>query len=100
MPLINGLDVDGASPPSVFIGRIGYPYVYAGPMVPPERGDTSIFDIPELWFGKDVEEIIGFRYKLVRGMFLTNVRDVNSENKLMTDTRELALAGNPLESCS
>jgi len=25
MPLIEGTDVDGASPPSVFVGRIGYP---------------------------------------------------------------------------
>nr|MDO8079496.1 Nre family DNA repair protein [Candidatus Freyarchaeota archaeon] len=94
----DGTQLVGDSPPSAFIGRKGYPYVYAGPMVPPERGDTSIFDIPELWFGKDVEEIIGFRYKLVRGMFLTDVRKVNTENKLLTDTRELALAGNPVDS--
>lgn len=30
VPLM-GEDIDGMSPPSVFIGRIGYPNVYAGP---------------------------------------------------------------------
>ncbi|MFB0561455.1 MAG: Nre family DNA repair protein [Candidatus Lokiarchaeia archaeon] len=94
----DGTQLIGDSPPSAFIGRKWYPYVYAGPMVPPERGDTSILDIPELWFGKNVEEIIGYRCKLVRGMFRTNVRDVNTENKLLRDTCELALAGNPVDS--
>jgi len=32
VPLIQGMDMDGASPPGVFVGRIGYPYVYAGPL--------------------------------------------------------------------
>ncbi|MGQ9722126.1 MAG: Nre family DNA repair protein [Candidatus Jordarchaeum sp.] len=94
----DGTQLVGDSPPSAFVGRRGYPYVYAGPMVPPERGDTGIYDIPELWYGKDVEEIIGFRYKLVRGMFITDVREANSDNKLLRDTRELALAGDPVDS--
>ncbi|MEM3593167.1 MAG: Nre family DNA repair protein [Candidatus Jordarchaeaceae archaeon] len=94
----DGTQLIGDSPPSAFVGRKGYPYVYVGPMVPPERGDTSIFDIPELWFGKDVGEIIGFRSKLVRGMFLTDAREVDTGNRLLTDTRELALAGNPVDS--
>ncbi len=34
VPLM-GEDIAGMSPPSVFIGRIGYPNVYAGPLVPP-----------------------------------------------------------------
>jgi hypothetical protein len=66
MPLITGLDIDGASPPGVFVGRIGYPYVYAGPMVPPVHEDTSLYDLPELWFGKSMDEIVGFRSLLIR----------------------------------
>lgn len=94
----NGIHLMGDSPPSAFVGRKGYPYVYVGPMVPPERGDTSIFDTPEFWFGKDLDEIMNFRYKLVRGMFLTNVKKVRDENKLLRDTRELALADTPVDS--
>jgi hypothetical protein len=92
MPLINGLDVDGASPPSVFIGRIGYPYVYAGPMVPPLHEDTSLMDLPELWFGKSMDEIVGFRSMLVRGMHRVNVWRFQEAGRIMEQTRELALS--------
>ncbi len=92
MPLINGLDVDGASPPSVFVGRIGYPYVYAGPMVPPVHEDTSLMDIPELWFGKSMDEIVGFRSMLVRGMHPVHVRRFEEAGRIMEQTRELALS--------
>ena len=58
VPLMSSQDIEGASPPSVFIGRIGYPHVYAGPLVPPIKEDTSLFDLPELWFGKSIDEKI------------------------------------------
>ncbi|UCE58015.1 MAG: hypothetical protein JSW19_02155, partial [Candidatus Bathyarchaeota archaeon] len=61
VPLLRGTDINGASPPGVFIGRIGYPYVYAGPLVPPVHEDTSLFDLPEFWFGRSIDEIVGFR---------------------------------------
>jgi hypothetical protein len=97
MPLIDRLDVDGASPPSVFIGRIGYPYVYAGPMVPPLHEDTTIYDIPELWFGKTIDEIVGFRSLLVRGKHRVHVQQFEEADKIMDMTRELALAVNPVD---
>jgi hypothetical protein len=97
MPLIDKLDVDGASPPSVFVGRIGYPYVYAGPMVPPVHEDTSVYDIPELWFGKSIDEIVGFRSLLVRGKHRVHVNRFEEAGKIMDMTRELALAVNPVD---
>jgi len=92
VPLIKGLDIDGASPPSVFVGRIGYPYVYAGPMVPPIHEDTSLFDLPELWFGKTIDEIVSFRSMLIRGKHRVHVRHFEEAGKIMEMTRELALA--------
>jgi len=97
MPLIDRLDVDGASPPSVFIGRIGYPYVYAGPMVPPLHEDTTIYDIPEMWFGKSIDEIVAFRSLLVRGKHRVHVQQFEEAGKIMDMTRELALAVNPVD---
>src|SRR3990170_3468553 len=97
MPLINGLDVDGASPPSVFVGRLGYPYVYAGPMVPPVHEDTSFYDLPEMWFGKSIDEIVGFRSMLVRGMHRVHVRRFEEAGRIMEQTRELALSVNPVD---
>lgn len=92
VPLIDGLDVFGASPPSVFIGRVGYPYVYAGPMVPPVYEDTSLFDLPELWFGKTIDEIVGFRSMLIRGKHRVRVDRFEEAGKILDVTRELALA--------
>jgi hypothetical protein len=97
MPLIPGMDMDGASPPSVFVGRIGYPYVYAGPLVPPVHEDTSFFDLPEFWFGKTMEEIVGFRSMLVRGKHRVHVKRFEEAGKIMDRTRELALSSDPVD---
>ncbi len=97
MPLIRGLDLDGACPPGVFIGRIGYPYVYAGPLVPPVHEDTSLYDLPESWFGKSIDEIVGFRSLLIRGKHRVHVRRFEEAGKIMEQTRELALSVNPVD---
>jgi len=95
-PLINNLHIGGASPPSVFIGRIGYPKVSIGPMIPPIMGDTSIIDTPEQWMDKTLDEIVDFRSQLVRGKHTIDVYDVNKPNKIIEFTRELALSKNPV----
>ena len=96
-PLLSSEDIDGASPPSVFIGRIGYPNVYVGPLVPPIHEDTSIFDLPEQWFGKSIDEIVGFRSLLVRGKHRVNVHEFGQAGKIMEQTRELALADDSVD---
>lgn len=92
VPLIKTLNIFGASPPSVFVGRVGYPYVYAGPLVPPIHEDTSLYDLPELWFGKTIDEIVRFRSMLVRGKHRVHVRRFEEAGKILDVTRELALA--------
>ena len=96
VPLM-GEDIAGMSPPSVFIGRIGYPNVYAGPLVPPVHEDTSIYDLPERWFGKSMDEIVGFRSLLVRGKHRVNVQKLAEAGKIIDDTRELALADSSVD---
>jgi hypothetical protein len=96
-PLMASEDVAGFSPPSVFIGRIGYPYVYAGPLVPPVDEDTTIFDMPEQWFGRTMDEIVGFRSLLVRGKHRVHVQKFDEGGKIMDQTRELAMAENSVD---
>lgn len=96
-PLVETTEIEGASPPSIFIGRLGYPYVYAGPLVPPIHGDTSLFDMPELWITKPIDEIVDFRLKMVRGKFLVNVKKPESSGKLFDLSRELALSALPVD---
>ena len=90
-------DIAGASPPSVFIGRIGYPHVYAGPLVPPVNDDTSLYDLPEQWFGKSIDEIVGFRSLLIRGKYRVHVQKFMQAGKIVEQTRELALAENSVD---
>ena len=97
IPLMNSENINGASPPSVFIGRIGYPNVYAGPLVPPVQADTSMYDLPELWFGKSIDEIVAFRSMLVRGKHRVHVQKFNEAGKIIEKTRELALAVKPVD---
>ncbi|MFQ6053509.1 MAG: hypothetical protein ACE5OO_04680, partial [Candidatus Bathyarchaeia archaeon] len=92
-----GLSVDGSSPPSVFVGRFGYPYVNVGPMTPPYRGDTSMLDAPERWMGKTIEEIIDFRSQLIRGMHRVHVKRLDEAGRILDRTRELALADHYVE---
>ena len=44
-----GEELEGATPPSVFIGSWNYPKVYAGPMIAPVQEEVEIFDSPERW---------------------------------------------------
>jgi len=87
----------GSSPPGVFVGRIGYPYVYAGPLVPPVLGDTSLYDAPEQWLGKTVDEIVGFRTNLVRAKFRVNVAKPFQNKNFVDKTLEVTLAREPVE---
>lgn len=92
-----GESISGASPPSVFIGRHGYPKVFVGPLIPPQHGDTQVMDLPEQWLtnGKTIEDVVNFRLSLVRGKESVNVKDVQS--KPVQSLQEIALAKKSLE---
>ncbi len=96
-PMIDRVDLDGSSPPGVFVGRFGYPKVYVGPLVPPMHGDTQILDSPEAWIGRSMEDIVRFRSQLVRGMHRVHVMDVDGGGRIVEGTRELALATTPAD---
>ena len=91
-------EFEGSSPPSVFVGRVGYPYVYVGPLVPPYKGDTSILDLPEAWVDKKIEDIIDFRSSLIRGKTLVNVKELRRYERVITELQELALSERPVDS--
>jgi len=93
-----GRDLEGSSPPSVFVGAWNYPKVYAGPMIAPLHGDTSIMDMPESWIPSNLkqEEIIGYRMDLVRGKKINHVKDL--ETPYAETLREIALSNASLES--
>ncbi|MEM2342178.1 MAG: Nre family DNA repair protein [Candidatus Bathyarchaeia archaeon] len=100
MKIKNMIDNDrilGSSPPGVFVGRIGYPYVYAGPLIPPILGDTSILDMPEKWIGRSIDEIINFRIGLIRGKFKVNVKKPLDNEHFLSRTLEIALSSESVD---
>lgn len=93
-----GRELEGSTPPSVFIGSWNYPKVYAGPMIAPLHGDTAIMDTPESWIPeqKTQEEIIGYRLRLVRGKQPVRVNDLH--NRLVEKLQDISLAATSIES--
>lgn len=90
--------VEGSSPPAIFIGRYGYPYVSIGPLVPPTHGDTSIMDTPENWGELRIDDIIKMRFSLVRGKKKVHVKSAVKEERIVNYIHELALAKTPVDS--
>lgn len=87
-----GREVYGSSPPSVFIGRTGYPHVYFGPLVPPELGDTSLMDYPEKWYGLGYRDLAEIRFKLVRGMIKGRVEDARGPTSQILSIHDILLS--------
>ena len=95
--LTDRTDISGSSPPGVFVGRFGYPKVDIGPLVPPFHGETSEMDLPELWLGKSIDEIVDFRTQLIRGKYTVSVDQANSSDRIIDHTRDMALSREPAE---
>lgn len=91
-------DMDGTSPPSVFIGSWNYPKVFVGPMITPTYGDTTILDRPESWIPKHKtqDDIIRFRLDLVRGKHQVHINDFN--NRMIQNIQEISLSTDSVQS--
>lgn len=98
LPMVNGLDLEGTSPPAVFVGRFGYPKVSVGPLLSPEHGSTELFDTPEEWVGRSVAEVVSFRTGLVRGTTPIRVTDAERPIPILEDLQLLGIAGESVES--
>jgi hypothetical protein len=97
LPQLDSEQIDGSSPPGAFVGHVGYPKVYLGPLIPPSKGDTRFLDTPELWLGKDIQTIIDYRFSLIRGKSLVNVHDAVDPSKYLLDLHDLALSSSSVE---
>jgi hypothetical protein len=93
-----GKELEGSTPPSVFIGSWNYPKVFAGPMVAPMSGDTSLLDSPEAWIPQNVttSDIVNFRLNLVRGKQEVKITDL--DNDLVEKLRDISMADSSIES--
>jgi len=78
--------IEKPTPPSAFIGRIGYPKVFVGPLVATTDFEPEYLDSPWLWKGS-VDDIIRLRVSLVRGMRKVDV-DVSDPDRFLLNLQE------------
>ncbi len=97
LPKLSKDVIDGSSPPGAFVGRVGYPKVYIGPLIPPEKGDTRVLDTPELWMGTSIQGIIDYRFRLIRGKSLVEVHEAQDPGRYLLDLHDLALSSTSVE---
>ncbi|MFX0064303.1 MAG: hypothetical protein ACFFC7_19190, partial [Candidatus Hermodarchaeota archaeon] len=94
----------GPSPPSLFVGRFGYPKIRVSPMAPPldvvesDLASVSIMDEPDRWYGTSIDQITQWRSQLVRNVIpeLINVKQVD-KNPILQSARELVIASRPVD---
>ena len=73
-----GERIEGYTPPEVFVGRQGYPFVRAGPLIPLSIEQKA----PDL-LSMDIGEIIALRASTVRSESRAKVLDAGHPDKLL-----------------
>ncbi|MEM4699694.1 MAG: Nre family DNA repair protein [Candidatus Nezhaarchaeales archaeon] len=98
-PKLAELRLYGSSPPALFVGRHGYPYVDVGPLVPPTLGDTGLLDLPEEWLsrGMGLEDLVDMRVRLFRGKYRAHVREASEPEGVVAAIQELAISRSPVD---
>ncbi|MEM7819665.1 MAG: Nre family DNA repair protein [Candidatus Aenigmatarchaeota archaeon] len=79
---------------SVFVGRIGYPNVFIGPVVPVLLKNLYEIDNPNLWFGMEYSDIISFRSSMLRSKSKQNIF---SNEKIVDNIQQIALSIKPID---
>ena len=94
---ITSKQIEGTTPPSVFIGSYNYPKVFAGPLLTSEH-NSAIMDQPEIWMNNQTsqDQIINYRLNLVRGKQTIAVDDV--ENNYIMKLQEVSMAKKSVQS--
>ncbi len=92
-----GTELEGSTPPSVFVGSYDWPKVYAGPMFATVCGDTAYMDSPERWVpdGASTGDVVSYRMGLVRGKRRVDVGDTGC--RFAEGLRDIALSDSPLD---
>ena len=93
-------DMAGPSPPSLFVGRYGYPNVRAGPSVSwiqdSEVEKISSGDPSEL-FGQPLEEVAARHANLVTGSSKMAINTARETNQILEATQVIAMSSRAVE---
>jgi hypothetical protein len=92
-------EYNGPSPPSLFVGRFGYPNVRLGPMAALNWQEIHKMDEPDLWQTKmSLEDVVNLRAQMFRFMAEpVKVTDVTSPTKILEITQEQIQSSSPVD---
>jgi len=99
---INSFDeMVGPSPPSVFVGRYGYPDVRVGPsaswFLENESYNNQITGDPADLFGRSLEEVAVRHSNLITGSNTAKITSPLNPNKILETTQEIAMASKSVD---
>jgi hypothetical protein len=90
----------GSSPPSIFVSHYGYPKVKIAPMSPSHYLDgdqADLLDNPERWFGKSLEDLVGYRSQLIRSNIPMNIHEAKDPGSELQKIQEIAMASEKVD---
>jgi len=96
---ISGTSFWGSSPPSIFVGRYGYPKVNIGPVLPPVRAfKPERLEESRYWHDMNIEDIITMRSSLYRMKKEVKIKNsYEPRSRFLADTQELALSAKSID---
>ena len=95
---LEGNDFYGNSPPSVFVGKFGYPNVNVGVMSPVKIDKLAwLYDSPEEWAARNfsAREVLNLRNHLINSRFKSGIK--NFKGKLLDVAQEVGMAYRPVD---
>src|SRR3989344_1468016 len=88
------------SPPSIFVGRAGYPNRNVGVLTPPAKvEDAAMYDNQTEWAKQNVsiKDILRYRMNLINSRFRTNILSARGTNKFLDLSQQIGMAIKPVD---
>ncbi len=92
-----GNNISGSSPPSLFVGKYGYPKIGVYPALPPFKGDTSYMEDENKWLSMNINDFIEARLSLLRGKINVNIDDAKNPDYKLQEIQLTSLSGKPVD---
>ncbi|MEM0139066.1 MAG: Nre family DNA repair protein [Ferroplasma sp.] len=92
-----GTKINGTTPPSIFVGRYGYPKITVYPSTPPYTGDTSYFEDEKKWLSMGMNDFLSTRLSLLRGGLKFNIESAANPDYRLQDIQLASLSSMPVD---
>ena len=92
-----GNEISGSSPPSLFVGKYGYPKISVYPSLPPFKGNTSYFEDENSWLGMELNDFISTRMSLLRGQINMDINSAKNPDYKLQEIQLTSLSEKPVD---